>query len=62
MKPAGRKLAFPHPPAIVQTILSSVKLCPPLSDVAAFVPYGMRLSFNNFAHFVIQKVLVFYEQ
>jgi hypothetical protein len=62
MKPVGRKFAFPHCPAIAQVILSPVKLCPPLCDVAAFVPYGMRLSFNNLAYFVLQKVLVFYEQ
>jgi hypothetical protein len=59
MKPVGRKFVIA---AIVQITLSSVRLCPPLSDVAAFVPNGMRLSINHFAHFVLHKVLVFYEQ
>jgi hypothetical protein len=62
MKAVGRKFAFPHSPAIVHITLSSVKLCPSLSDVAAFVRYGMRFPFNHFAHIMFHKVLVFYEQ
>lgn len=60
MKPGGRKCAFPHCPAAVPITLRLVKLCPPLSDVAAFVPNGMRLSFNHIAQ--LQKVLEIYEQ
>jgi hypothetical protein len=62
MKPVGRKFALPHCPATAQNAVCSVEGSPPLNDVTAFVPYGMRISFNHFAHFVLQKVLVFYEQ
>jgi hypothetical protein len=62
MKPVGRKFVSPQCPATAQMALSSVKGSPPLSEVTAFVPYGMRLSFNHFAHFVLQKLLLFYEQ